>query len=279
MTIAQLLSSAQKQGLRTEMEIYLAYLLCVSRLDLLRDSDKEIPINKMSAIQSAWLKILDAYPVAYLVKQKEFYGLNFYVDENVLVPRPETELLVKMVLDFANIILMNGKSSPKVLELGTGSGAISVALKHEFPELELTATDVSKEALEIAQKNAKKNKVTINFIESDLLSCVAEDDFDILVANLPYIGTETCDYISENVRKYEPALALFGGDNGLRLYEKLFEQIISQNRKFKYIVGEIGFCQGELMKELAKRFFSDSKIDIKHDLSGLDRNFIIRCEP
>lgn len=279
MTIAQLLSSAQKQGLRTEMEIYLAHLLCVSRLDLLRDSDKEIPIKKMSAIQSAWLKILDAYPVAYLVKQKEFYGLNFYVDENVLVPRPETELLVKMVLDFANIILMNGKPSPKILELGTGSGAISVALKHEFPELELTATDISMVALEIAKKNAKKNKVKINFLESDLLKKVAEDEFDILVANLPYIGTETCNYIADNVRKYEPALALFGGDNGLRLYEKLFEQIISQNRKLTYIVGEIGFCQGELMKELSKRFFPDSAIEIKQDLSGLDRNFIIRCEP
>lgn len=263
MTIAKLLQSAQKAGFRTEMEVYLSYLLGKSRLDLIRDRDDVIPVEKMAEIQKAWLKILDGCPVAYLTGEKEFYGISIFVNENVLVPRPETELLVDHVLELHAL---------SILEIGTGSGAISIALKKTRPDLQVTATDVSQLALEVARRNIDRYELDIKLIESDLLENV-EGDFDVLVANLPYIGEVSNDFLAENVRKYEPALALFGGDDGLRLYEKMFQQA---RGRFKYILGEIGFSQGTQVADLCLSVFPEAKFELRQDYSGLDRHFILK---
>ncbi len=265
MTIAKLLQSAQKAGFRTEMEVYLSWLLEKSRLDFVRNGEFEVPIEKMAEIQKAWLKILDGCPVAYLTGEKEFYGIPLFVNENVLVPRPETELLVDHVKEIAS-------EGARVLEIGTGSGAISIALKKTCPDFQVLATDVSSEALKVARQNIDKYDLDIKLIESDLLESV-EGDFDVLVANLPYIGELTNDFLAENVRKYEPALALFGGDDGLRLYEKMFQQA---RGRFKYILGEIGFSQGKQVEDLCLSVFPEAKFELRQDYSGLDRHFILK---
>ncbi len=265
MKISQILQSAQKSSYRTEMEIYLAYLLGKSRLDLVRDGDEVVPVEKMGEIQKAWLKILDGYPVAYLTGVKEFYGIPLFVDENVLVPRPETELLVDYVCELAG-------EGARILEVGTGSGAIAIALKKTHPAFQVWATDVSRQTLSVAKKNIEKYGLDIELIESDLLQNV-KNDFDILVANLPYIGEVRHNFIAENVQKHEPHVALFGGSDGLRLYERMF---LEAKGRFKYILGEIGFSQGEDIEDLCTKIFPEAKFELKQDYSGLDRHFILK---
>lgn len=266
MTIADILAKAQKLRLRTEMEVYLAHLLGLGRLDLIANNEKEIPIEKLSELQASWLKIQDGYPVQYLTHEKEFYGLNFYVDERVLVPRGETELLVDYVLK---------SKVESVLEIGTGSGAISVSLKKTNPLLRVVAAEVSEDAIKVANKNIVQHEVDVKVIQSDLLENVPDGDFDVLVANLPYIGEEEHNFISENVERYEPHLALFGGSDGLRLYAKMFEQILAKGFSFKWIMGEIGFTQGKAFRDLALELLPDYSCEIHKDLQDLDRHFIL----
>lgn len=267
MRIRDCLDRSQKASLRTEMELFLAHLLGCSRLDLLARDQEELPVEFLAPLQQAWVKLQQGYPVAYLTHHKEFYGLDFYVDERVLIPRWETEQLVDWVLEHA-------KGS--FLELGTGSGAISIAALKQDPELKGLATDVSAEALEVARKNASTLGVELEFIESDLLGAVPQGEFDVIVANLPYIGVESNHFISEEVAAHEPDVALYGGTDGLQLYKRLFEQIREQGREPRFIFGEMGFTQGEAMQTLFEAELSTYRVEIVQDRQGLDRYFIGR---
>ena len=266
MQIAQILGLAQKEHLRTEMEVFLSHLLGHSRLDLIAHGEEEIPVEKLADLQLAWTALKAGKPVAYLTHQKEFYGLTLFVNESVLIPRPCTELLV----DWASEV-----AEKKVLELGTGSGAIALALKTKRPDLEVSATDISLDALAIANKNCVQLKLDVKFLQSDLLTEVPREDFDTLMANLPYIGTETHANIDENVLNHEPGLALFGGADGLDLYRRLFGQIREGIWNFKYILGEVGFSQGEAVRELANDSLPEYVFTLRQDLEGLDRHFLL----
>lgn len=266
MQIGHILALAQKVHLRTEMEVFLAYLLSCDRLTLIANSNEEVSVEKLAALQKGWLEIQAGKPIAYLTHVKEFYGLPFYVDERVLIPRPETEILVDLVLKYA-------KNS--VLEIGTGSGAIACSVKKLRPDLKVLATDISKEALEVANKNCVQHGVEVELIESDLLTKVPHERFDVLVANLPYIGTVLHAAIEENVGKFEPHLALFGGEDGLDLYRRLFEQILERDGQFKWIMGEIGFSQGEALIALTQAILPTYKCTISRDLQSLDRYFVL----
>lgn len=266
MTLGQVLILAQKEQLRTEMELFLSHLLGCSRLDLIAHSEREVPVEQLAELQKGWLRIQDGVPVAYLTHLKEFYGHEFYVDERVLVPRPCTELLVEWAAALAE---------KKVLEIGTGSGAIAVSLKLKRPDLQITATDISPEALEVASKNCVQLGVEVKLVESDLLKNVPQQDFDTLVTNLPYIGMVEHNLVEEKVEKHEPGLALFGGSNGLDLYEQLFEQIRDGAWSFRFILGEIGFSQARDLKALAERILPGFKLTIRQDLEGLDRHFLL----
>jgi release factor glutamine methyltransferase len=266
MTIGRVLALAQKAGLRTEMEVFLAFLLDCSRLDLIARSEEEIPVESLAPLQKGWIALQDGVPVAYLTQQKEFYGLPFFVDERVLIPRPETEQLVDLALHYAK---------KSVLELGTGSGAVACSIKKNRPELRVVATDISEAALEVANKNCVQLGVELELLQSDLLEKVPQEDFDVLVANLPYIGTELHAFVSEEVEKHEPHLALFGGKDGLELYRRLFEEVLSQERSFKFILGEVGFSQGEAIRELCTAMFPEATFMLLQDLQGLDRHFVL----
>jgi len=272
MKISDILAKAQKLELRSEMEVFLAHLLECERLDLLVRGEEEVPVGKLAELQTGWTRILDGVPVAYLTHKKEFYGLDFYVDERVLVPRGETERLVEMVLERKSAL---EGGTLRVLEVGTGSGAISVSIKKTQPEIEVVAVDVSDDALSVANKNVVQHGVDVELLQSDLLENVPDGKFDGLVANLPYIGTETHADIAENVGKHEPAVALFGGPDGLQLYARLFDQIIEQGREFGWILGEIGFSQGPDMRALAEEKLPQYSCEILEDLQGLTRYFVL----
>lgn len=266
MILARVIALAQKEGLRTEMEVFLAHLLGCSRLDLLARSEEEVPVEKLAELQKGWIRLQDGLPVAYLTHEKEFYGLSFYVDERVLVPRPETEQLVDLVLKYAK---------GAVLELGTGSGAIAISVKKGRPELEVTATDISDAALEVANKNCVQLGADVELIQSDLLEKVTEGTFDVLVANLPYIGKVEHASLAENVEKHEPHVALFGGRDGLDLYRRLFDEILTKKWKFRVILGEIGFSQGPDIEKLCQGRLPKYRFTLLQDLQGLDRHFVL----
>lgn len=195
--------------------------------------------------------------VAYITNKKEFMSLMFYVDKNVLVPRSETELLVEEIIN-API------KKDEILDLCTGSGAISVSLAHYLEKSQVTGVDISEEALKVAEKNAEnilKNK-KVSFFKCDVLSDLDKINkkYDVVVSNPPYIETDVIETLDKDVKDYEPHLALDGGSDGLMFYRKIAEGAKYILKKGGYIFFEIGFNQEDALKEILKNDFYDIKV-------------------
>lgn len=206
-------------------------------------------------------------PYQYIKGWVEFYKLKFKVTPDVLIPRPETELLVDMVLKTIN------HKPYTIYDIGTGSGNIAIALAKNLPNAKVIATDISPKALQVAKENAKFHKVKIKFIKSDLLDQVKKQ-VDIIVSNLPYIPSSRIPYLDSSIKDFEPKIALNGGPDGFSLYRKLFKQM--QKRKFKIFVGEIDYSHGDLALHEAQKYFPDAQIEVKKDLSHKQRILVIQ---
>ena len=204
-------------------------------------------------------------PVQYIINQSEFMGIKFYVDENVLIPRCDTEILVETILKF----ISHNKKKYRILELCTGSGCISISLKKFCDNILISAIDIDPKAITIARKNADSNGVKIKFICADIFKMFCNEfaqNFDIVISNPPYIKTCEIKNLKDNVKKYEPMLALDGGDDGLKFYKFILENIGHSCDIFF----EIGFDQAnDIKKILIKNNFC--KIKVFKDLAGLDR--------
>ena len=230
------------------------------------ESEELIKVSKN--IDKDYQKLLEGYPIQYLIGYVNFYGYKINVNENVLIPRYETEYLVEKTIKYFKK-LFNKKVN--ILDLGTGSGAISIALGKKL-DSNVTAVDISDGALELAKNNAEENNLDIKFIKSDMLSEVT-GKYDIVISNPPYIDTD--EKIMESVKKYEPNIALFASDSGLYFYKKIISNIKPfLNEKF-IIAFEIGWWQGNLIKNIATEYFKDSKIIIEKDLTDRDRYVFI----
>ncbi|MBR4178072.1 MAG: peptide chain release factor N(5)-glutamine methyltransferase [Bacilli bacterium] len=225
-----------------------------------------------SNIEEDYKKLLKKYPIQYLIGYVNFYGYKIYVNENVLIPRYETEYLVEKTINYKKKIF--GDKEVKILDIGTGSGAIAIVLKKELNS-KVAAIDISRKALEIAIKNAKENNCQINFRENNLLDNI-EDKFDIIISNPPYISED--EKIMDSVDMYEPHIALYAKDDGLYYYEEILKKIKNNINK-KYLIGfEIGWWQGNLIKSIALNYFKENQIMIEKDLSGKDRYLFIISE-
>lgn len=275
MKIKDLLKTAKKDKKLLEAEVLLAYLLKRSRESVLAHDDRELSSDEVKIFHNYWARLMNGEPLAYLTNRKEFYGLDFYVDKNVLVPRPETELLVDLVLEISHESQFMNKKSIQVVDIGTGAGSIACALAKNEPKLKIKAVDVSEGACGIARKNARALGVDIEVLCGDLLEPVKDFKLDIIVANLPYIGTEEHDFVFKEVADYEPSIALYGGADGLKLYERMFKQILDFGMRPAYILGEFGFLHANDMSEMISRYFPFAESEIKQDLAGLDRDFVI----
>ena len=219
-------------------------------------------------IDEDYKKLLNQYPIQYLIGYVNFYGYKINVNEDVLIPRYETEFLVEKTIKYYKKIF-NDKVS--ILDIGTGSGAISIALKKNI-DCDVTACDISKKALEMAKNNAKSNNVDINFIESDIFNNI-NDKYDIIISNPPYISNN--EEVEYSVDKYEPHLALYANDNGLYFYKEIIKNA-SKYLNDKYIIAfEIGYQQADDIIKIVDNNFTDVKTIIEKDLSGKDRYLFI----
>lgn len=250
-------------------KVLLKYILNVDDFYLVihndENQDKEIETKFINCIN----ELIEGKPLQYITHHQEFMNLDFYVDENVLIPQPDTEVLV---LQTINIIKQYESGNIKVLDLCTGSGAIAVSIAKVFKNqaVQVYASDISDKALEVAKKNSKKNDVHINFINSNMFESIKEK-FDIIVSNPPYIETKVINKLSKDVQS-EPYIALDGGEDGLKYYKIIaseYEKYLNDNGT---LLLEIGYNQKQSVTEL----FINRNVECIKDLAQNDRVIIVK---
>ena len=237
--------------------------------------DYEVDEERMKAFHEALDSYARGVPVQYITGGTEFMGLEFQVNPSVLIPRPETEVLVERVLQ---LMSKEGFASPYILDLGTGSGAIAVSLTKHNPLCKIVASDISEEAMEVARANAVLNGVIdrIHFILSDLFSGIDENErFDLVISNPPYIPADRYEVLPLEV-KNEPRIALDGGEKGLDFYRKIIPESAKRLKGLGYLVMEMGFGQSEAVKKLADDTGSFIDTEIVKDYNGINRVFFAR---
>jgi len=217
--------------------------------------------EQLKAIQD---QLLAHKPAQYIIGSSDFHGLNLKVDERVLIPRPETEELVELILS------ENPETSLFVLDIGTGSGAIALALANSRPDWQITASDLSRDALSLAAENAQSCGLSLTFVQSDCLDAI-QGKFDIIVSNPPYISEADKDEVGLNVLASEPHMALFAVENGYAIYRKIAEQAGDYLTEKGKIYLEIGYKQGDGVVDLLKQFFPQKRIRVLKDQFGKDR--------
>ena len=243
---------------------------------VLKMNDSELIINEQNNVEEEQeeyyklelIEIINGKPIQYITNSQEFYSNEFYVDNNVLIPQPDTEILVEETLD---IIKKNNKNV-KVLDICTGSGCIGISIAANSKESKVIMSDISKEALNVAQKNANKilgDLSNIRFIESDMFEEI-EEELDIIVSNPPYISFEELQNLDEQV-KQEPIIALYGYEDGLGFYRILVEESHKYLSDDGYLCMEIGYKQKDEVIKLLEKNGNYKNIYSKKDLAGNDR--------
>ncbi len=260
-------------------------LLCkvmgIDRTHLLTRSEERIGEAEYRAYLALIERRAAGEPVQYLTGHQEFYGLDFLVTPDVLIPRPETEFLIERVL---NLVVGPEQGSPLIVDVGTGSGCIAVTLGRHLPRARLIATDASHAALDVARANAKRHGVRdrIEFLEGDLFEPLAglalETAIDILVSNPPYVNEENVELIQREVREWEPHQALFGGVDGMDFYRRLLADGSKYLKPGGYLVVEIGYGQLDSITD-AVAVSPWNLVDVTRDLQGIPRTLAIRKPP
>lgn len=271
MTVEELIVYGKGKTSSDHAKMLLSSYLDVNPLELLTILDKEVDSDIEKLYKSSLEALKENKPIQYVIGNVNFYGLKFIVNKNVLIPRFETEELVEQVVEYTKDL---NKDKIKILDLGCGSGAIGLTLKSILKDSEVTLTDISKDALEVAKLNANNLNLDVTFIESDWFSNVKLEKYDIIVSNPPYIRTD--EEIEEIVKNNEPSLALYGGVDGLDCYRKILANIKPYlNNKF-LIAFEIGESQKEEIYDIVDKYLKDIEITCKKDLYGRNRMIFVR---
>ena len=259
---------------KLKARLLMQYVLNKPRQYVIVNDMEELELKKEKEYFANIKKLRQGIPLEHITHQKEFMKLNFFVNENVLIPRQDTEILVEEVINIAK-----KTNSKKILDLCTGSGAIAVSLAKYLPDAKITALDISNDALKIAKKNARSNNVEeqITFINSDMFTNLNEEKFDIIVSNPPYIKTDIIESLDEEVKK-EPYIALDGGQDGLYFYRKIIKQGYEFLKYKGYICLEIGFDQKIDVIELIENEEKYENTYSKKDLYDNDRVIITRLK-
>lgn len=269
MSVEELIIYGKKFLHTLEAKMLLANLLGYDTLELLNHLDEKVEDEKIKKYKDAIEKVIKKEPIQYVIGNVNFFGNEFDVNENVLIPRFETEELVDRVINF---IEKNFYDARNLIDLGCGSGVIGITIAKKFPYLEVTCLDISDKALETTKKNAVKLNVNINVIKGDMLDNV-DSKFDIIVSNPPYIKEN--EEIEDIVKNNEPHLALYGGVDGLFYYKKILKRAKEVvNDKF-LIAFEIGYTQRDDIILIAREYFKYETIETFKDMSGKDRIIFI----
>ena len=237
--------------------------------DTITTNDWKLLKVKYKNLKRVVKKIEKDYPVQYLIGNVDFYGYKINVNKNVLIPRFETETLVEKTIKYIEKLKLTKGS---LIDLGTGSGCISIVLKKELEDLNISSLDISRKALRVAKKNAKLNRADITFIHHNLFKFNPVNKYDILISNPPYV--KESDEVSKNI-KYEPKKAIYANDSGLEYYKHILSTCKRYLNKKSLIALEIGYDQGKTLTKLAKKYFPKSKISLEQDLAGKDRYLFI----
>lgn len=239
-------------------------------MDMDEEIDDEIRVDYLEGIHD----MEKGKPLSYVLGYESFYGYDFIVNEDVLIPRPETEELVGLVLRLYDEHF-GDKEHVNVFDVATGSGAIGITLNLEEPKLDVIASDISEKAVQVALKNNEKLGAHVNFIVGNMLDPFIERNLycDICVCNPPYIPSD--EKMEHSVVDYEPHVALFGGEDGLKFYRDVFEKAHFVLKEKAFLAFEMGYDQREALSTLAKEYFPQAKICVHKDMSGKDRMLTI----
>ena len=271
MKVEDLLCLAKKSIHTDQAKLLLATIINLNPLELNIHLNDIVEMELVDKYINCLNNLEQGIPLQYALKETNFYGFNFYVDERVLIPRFETEELVFETNKLINKVFFN-KKELNVLDLGCGSGCIGITLKKINPSLNITLSDISESALEVASLNAKRLNVAVNILESDLFSNLNQK-YDVIISNPPYISKN--EEVAEIVLKNEPHLDLYANLNGLEFYDKILKSC-EKYLNDKYILAfEIGFRQKKAVLELIEKYLKDVLVFTKKDMAGRDRMVFI----
>ena len=240
----------------------------LSFTDFIFAIQQETTPDEKEFVESIYKQLVAHVPAQYIIGHAEFYGMELKVDERVLIPRPETEELVELILT------ENAKPNQSVLDIGTGSGAIALALAKNRPDWCFTASDISSDALNLASENASLQDLKISFKKSDCFEEIAEN-YDIIVSNPPYISRADESEVGLNVLHSEPHLALFAEEDGLAIYRKIAQEAKNHLREGGKIYLEIGYKQGHSVPALFRKYLPEKRVRTLKDQFGQDRMVVV----
>ena len=262
---AERFASEGLESPRVDAEVLLAHCLDSQRIRLYMDHDKPLGASELGTFRAAVKRRLAGEPVAYITGHREFWSLDFEVDRAVLIPRPETELLVELASK------LHAGSRPTMVDVGTGSGAVAIALARELPGATIYAVDCMPEALELARRNAASLDVELRLLCGDLLDPLPADlELDLVVSNPPYVTTAEYQELPAQIRDFEPRAALEGGSTGLEVITRLIPQASQRLGSGGSLMLEIGYQQGPRVCELMQQH-GFQEVCIHQDLGGLNR--------
>jgi release factor glutamine methyltransferase len=264
-----------------ETELLFTEVLSCTRTQLYQEKNRLLSREIGSRIAQVLKRRLNGEPLEYILGHTEFMGLDFAVNSDVLIPRPDTEVLVETVLNYVANSPDYRFQNPRILEVGTGSGCIAVSLAKRISEADIVATDVSQAALDVAEANAHKNSVegNISFFLSDLFASprIAVEKFDLIVSNPPYIKTNVIPALACEIQ-YEPLLALDGGVDGLDFYRRIFQEAPKHLKPGGSLILEIGFDQKELLEKLSGSSQIFEVKEIIKDYNNINRVMVLKIK-
>jgi release factor glutamine methyltransferase len=275
-SVTRTLSRAKIADASAEAEVLLGHVLGMSKTGLYTEPERALTSAEAERLRHVVCRRIDREPAAYILGQREFYGIDFYVDSHTLIPRPETELLVETAVELAGHICGQGNQIT-IADIGTGCGAIAISLALALPQAKIYATDISASALEVAEANCCRHSVTgqVELLQGNLIEPLP-GAVDLIVANLPYI--RDCEFVdlSAEIREHEPTIALAGGRDGLDKIREMLEQMRVKGDTYlggrpAYVLLEIGQGQAEMVVSLVSEYFPQASIELIPDLGGIER--------
>lgn len=259
-----------------ETELLLNYFLKMNRSEIYLNSDRVLKYKEKRQLENMIQERIKKIPLQYITKHQEFMGMDFLVEKGVLIPRPETEILIEKVIEK----IKNRESSyyMKIVDLGTGTGIIAISIAKFIKDITIYATDISKKSLQVALKNAQKHNCEnkIIFLQGDLfepfLGKIEKNSFDVIISNPPYINSDDFKLLPSEIKNNEPKIALYGGVDGIDYYRKIVKESPKFLKRYGFIALEVGLNQAKIIKEMILKENNYRKnVEIFKDYSGIER--------